>query len=331
MGMAASQARFLGLTARKTNVEYQGQQVNQQRTALANESSGLFNQMTALKVPLPPSATGFYSSRYAFSGPAADQFTIASMDKQGEGYRIKLEYKEDVQTAYRNDTKLAAFSKNDQVLTFGGLDYEKRDEGIDFSKDAGFNAILTDLNKEGADHKATDFVAYRNKDTDKTYYILKEDLKNYNAEGSEESLPLHFSSQKTVTRAAYADATFAEDPTNASKYAAVIMTNVEPAAAAEKLGVTDKNPEKRFDLDIAQHQDDTAFDAAMTEYEFQKMLYDRSIQDINARTENIQSQDKSLELKLKQLDTEQKALQTEMDAVQKVIQKNVETTFKTFG
>ena len=27
MGMAASQARFLGLTARKTNVEYEGQQI----------------------------------------------------------------------------------------------------------------------------------------------------------------------------------------------------------------------------------------------------------------------------------------------------------------
>lgn len=36
MGMSASQARFLGLTARKTNVEYEGQQVNQQRTTLSN-------------------------------------------------------------------------------------------------------------------------------------------------------------------------------------------------------------------------------------------------------------------------------------------------------
>ena len=35
MGMAASQARYLGLTARKTNVEYEGQQINQARTALA--------------------------------------------------------------------------------------------------------------------------------------------------------------------------------------------------------------------------------------------------------------------------------------------------------
>lgn len=40
MGMSDSQARFLSLTARKTNVEYEGQQINQQRTTLSNESYG---------------------------------------------------------------------------------------------------------------------------------------------------------------------------------------------------------------------------------------------------------------------------------------------------
>ena len=45
----------------------------------------------------------------------------------------------------------------------------------------------------------------------------------------------------------------------------------------------------------------------------------------------IISEDKNLELRLKQLDTEQDAISTEMDAVQKVIEKNTESTFKTFG
>lgn len=53
MGMAASQARFLGLTARKTNVEYEGQQVNQQRTTLANESANYYNQLLGMTVPTP--------------------------------------------------------------------------------------------------------------------------------------------------------------------------------------------------------------------------------------------------------------------------------------
>ena len=37
MGLAATQTRFLQLTARKSNVEYKGQQINQQRTNLSNQ------------------------------------------------------------------------------------------------------------------------------------------------------------------------------------------------------------------------------------------------------------------------------------------------------
>lgn len=51
----------------------------------------------------------------------------------------------------------------------------------------------------------------------------------------------------------------------------------------------------------------------------------------NKQKEQFQNIDKKFELRLKQLESEHKALETEMDSVSKVIQKNVETTFKTFG
>ena len=69
----------------------------------------------------------------------------------------------------------------------------------------------------------------------------------------------------------------------------------------------------------------------MNQYEYDKYLYDQTIQEINAKIEITQAEDKNLELRLKQLDTEQNAIQTEMDAVEKVIEKNTESTFKTFG
>ena len=77
--------------------------------------------------------------------------------------------------------------------------------------------------------------------------------------------------------------------------------------------------------------DQEAYDDAMNQYEYDKYQYDQSIQEINAKIEIVQAQDKNLELRLKQLDTEQDAISTEMDAVQKVIEKNTESTFKTFG
>ena len=70
MGMAASQARYLGLAARKTNCEYQGQQINQARTALGNQSAELWNQMLGLSVPTVPNEEDFVSTQYSFSDDA---------------------------------------------------------------------------------------------------------------------------------------------------------------------------------------------------------------------------------------------------------------------
>ncbi|MBO6180329.1 hypothetical protein J6O86_01415, partial [bacterium] len=67
MGMSASQARFLSLTARKTNVEYEGQQINQQRTTLSNESSNYYSQLTSMAVPVPPSTSDYTKITYTFA------------------------------------------------------------------------------------------------------------------------------------------------------------------------------------------------------------------------------------------------------------------------
>ena len=74
MGMASSQARFLQLTARKSNIEYQGQQINQQRLSLANSSAGLFEKMLTLAVPTPPSSQDekYYTQGYNFTDQKDD-------------------------------------------------------------------------------------------------------------------------------------------------------------------------------------------------------------------------------------------------------------------
>lgn len=103
MGMAASQARFLGLTARKSNVEYQAQQINQQRTALANESANLYNQMMTLDVPTPPSSSDFYKNTYVLDDSAINNcsnYEILDMSKIYDGgenrYHLTLSTKESI-------------------------------------------------------------------------------------------------------------------------------------------------------------------------------------------------------------------------------------------
>lgn len=95
--------------------------------------------------------------------------------------------------------------------------------------------------------------------------------------------------------------------------------------------VGEDGSQKTYALSTNTVTDNAAYDDAMNQYEYDKALYDQTIQEINAKIEIIQAEDKNLELRLKQLDTEQDAISNELDAVQKVVEKNVESSFKTFG
>ena len=58
--------------------------------------------------------------------------------------------------------------------------------------------------------------------------------------------------------------------------------------------------------------------------------FEKAMNDINAKSEEIHQKDQVLELQLRQLDTEQETITTELESVKKVIDKNIENVFKTF-
>ena len=92
MGMAASQARYLALTARKTNVEYEGQQINQERTALSNQSANTFNDLLTLEVPTAPSTQDYTEIVYSYD-EGMEKETITGMSKlenDPDGYKFLI-------------------------------------------------------------------------------------------------------------------------------------------------------------------------------------------------------------------------------------------------
>ena len=94
MGMAASQARYLALVARKSNCEYEGQQINQARTVLSNQTANLFNQMLGLNVPVPPSTQDYTKVQYSFSD-GVNNVTMDSWNQLGtsdENYNYVVTY-----------------------------------------------------------------------------------------------------------------------------------------------------------------------------------------------------------------------------------------------
>lgn len=356
MGLAASQARYLSLTARKTNVEYEGQQVNQERTALANQSASLFNEMLALNVPTPPAATDFAKTVYTYVDTStSENVTLESIYKNPavdgatqnsytvSGYKKQASVLSNIGTIVANGTGANGYS---MTLGTNGKYTISVNGGTAMtvsgpSKFAALTNAFCEAEKAAGNTDETTYpqaddyyFTYTNPQTQVQYYIKAnegetvEDLFNRYQNG--ESLKTYSAQSYTANEYFHDDdaiLTTASDGTG--RYDSISYYAADQYNADGTL----KDDARRTVCKLTQQtvQDDDAFDAAMETYEAKKAIYDKTVADIDAKTTIIQQQDKTLELHLNQLDTEQQAIQTEMDAIKKVIDKNIEETFKTFA
>ena len=106
-----------------------------------------------------------------------------------------------------------------------------------------------------------------------------------------------------------------------------IQTLQQPIKDSEGniIGYTD------ISLEAATVTDELAYQDAYAQYEYAQYQYDKTQQEINAKTEIIQQEDRNLELKLQRLDNERTQITTEIEAVSKVIDDNIEASYKTFS
>ncbi len=382
MGMAASQARFLGLTARKTNVEFEGQQINQQRTTLSNQSANYYNDLLGMSVPVPPSVDDYTKTVYTFEdGALTNQITamiaqndgtytvsylrqwtddfsvvgastsIVNADENRSVFKVgattlrnmsdAITYDVDGTTAYYNSKDKKYYANPD--FTGTALDTEGKTIAIN-SDDEYLKTLSADqvaqLQKEEDEYiellnqkyGASDYLVRYVKDTTtgeyNPYFYKLTDLQNANYDdngNSQSNINCYTIGSETKTEEVKASQGCKIEKDSSGRYINITIPQYnDDGTPIADTGVT-------YSLTTSTTTDQGAYEDAMNQYEFEKYEYDQAIQDINSKIEIIQSQDKNLELRLKQLDTEQDAISTEMDAVQKVIEKNTETTFKTFG
>jgi len=416
MGMAASQARYLGLTARKTNVEYEGQQINQARTALANQSANTFNELLALEVPTAPSTQDYTTLQYSYQDGTNTE-TITEMsdlinDPDGYNYMISHYHYSDVYTGVQTkkanpqvsfNTKAAkstvaqdqvTYDDATRIYTVGGKELTKYDASVDeqrttyaqivkdypdFAKvdvnnvytytddDGKLNFVsTTDLKKavEGKsdlptysiaenvpayvgnnevlpydatdkDMKAAyeqickDFPAEKISSSDniytwtsggKTYFATLEDLQTTAQSAPDPSKPTENQNKLTMYDA--------ENISTKIEQKQRAFVQLDDSGRPQTIRFEDTSA--TYTLSTETKTDENAYNDAMNQYNYDMQVYEKRIADINAKTEKIQQQDRTLELRLRQLDTEQEALQTEMESVKKVIDKNIESTYKTF-
>ncbi|MBO6180341.1 hypothetical protein J6O86_01475 [bacterium] len=358
MGMAASQARWISLAARKTNVEYEGQQINQARTALSNQSSELWNRLYQMDVPVPPSTTDFTKTKYTFNiGDSTKTITdIQAADyydpDDGITYNSYVTYTADVieYKGIRNTNSkpqvqhVTEPSEGDpyymvgtrKLKSMGSCDPESDDWATyivalqQIATDWPDSTVAKEWNKINPDptqDPSKDASAYAH------IHMWKDGQNNMNfvVDGQEgcavpqavDTLEYSINNPDEPLHSYYSTNQFVKQ--TLSKYAVV-----EYDSSGRATTIQLEKSSAVYDLTTSTQTDDAAYNDAMNEYYYQKQIYEKRVQDINARTEQIQTEDRTLELRLKQLDTEQNALQTEMDAVHKVISKNIEGTFKTF-
>lgn len=415
MGMAASQARWLALTARKTNVEYEGQQVNQARTALAMKSANTFNELLALDVPTAPSTQDFTTLEYTYQDGTISE-TISDMslleNDPDYNYMVTHFHYADVYTGIQNrlvnpqvmmstngvktytDAAAVSFDETTGIYTINGAEAKPYVFKEDEEADKVFDTLLENYPNLG---QLKDSL-YTYNDGGKIYFTTKDSLAgaikgdNMATYSVASDIPKYvgnsiiqsYDPNDTTDRAAYeqicrdqAGSDFAKaDPSeifkwtfqgqtryaclsdlkkayesapnpatpteNQDKLTYYIAQDINTRIERQEKAIVDINQEGRiqsimyedssatYAVSTSTKTDTAAYEDAMNQYHYDMEVYEKRIQDINAKTEKIQEQDRTLELRLRQLDTEQEALQTEMEAVSKVITKNIESTFKTF-
>ena len=394
MGMAASQARFLGLTARKTNVEFEGQQINQQRTTLSNQSANYYNQLLGMAVPVPPSVDDYTKTVYTFEDGSLSNSISTMIAQPGGLYLISYtsSWTDDFAAVSAGQSIVTKNSNPDLKKTNNAIDGTLYSVGAKELRKMG-DAFKLDVYKD--DKKTGQSVYMKNgkyysdaeckneiadADKNKSNYRLNE---NYNDEylkslsldqleklqteeneyieilnkqyGNDSKWMVRyvqntstgtwspiFNKKNVLDNAIYSDNGSSQSNIPAYTIGSAQKTEevksvearMEQDATGRIINVTLKPgqpDEVTYAVTTNTATDQAKYDDAMNQYEYDKYQYDQAIQEINSKIEIIQAEDKNLELRLKQLDTEQDAISTEMDAVQKVIEKNTESTFKTFG
>ena len=340
MGLEASQARFLGLTARKSNVEFQVQQINQQRTALSNEIMGLYGKYNDLDVPTPPAVTDYLKTTYTIDSTYQDykieNFTKITSGEYEGFYDVTLTWDEEIAKAYSYTAKDSVITATKGDNGYSYLSFQMGLESYIYDENDPEKSTITKIDKDYEKYQGLTTIMESQGLTGGTFYMyMKDGVAYYTSENDLDSTAFETVEGKNVYYGNYTfDYQGSQKKTNTATAKAALTQGDNGRLSSIQIVSSDDVPEmigSTYSISTTSTEDETLYQEAMNEYEYKKMLYEREVEKLNKETEKIQEEDRALELQINQLDTEHNAIQTEMDSVSKVIEDTIETVFKTFS
>ena len=288
MGMSASQARFLQLTARKSNVEYQAQRINFERLRIAQKASDasmVYNDKMSNK-----------KLTYSFTG------------SDGKNAVVDLTYKN-----YKN-------YMNEQSMSHSGKQI--------FLVSSSGNKIVVQNEAEMQEMISKNTVHVSRSEIEKAQEQVElasetgETVGNYTMMLAKQSID-DGSAGYDVAIFSPSDFMIVDDLDDSDMFQQGVKDGTYYFATQE----IDKNKGKMsFDTEDWQ----TLESGAISE-EFDKSDDAAAQSEYDKTQKDLQLRDKKLELELNKLNTEREAIETEMESVKKVIEDNVESSFKTFS
>ncbi|MDD3238073.1 MAG: hypothetical protein PHV37_08270 [Candidatus Gastranaerophilales bacterium] len=349
MGMSASQARYLELTARRNNNEYQAQQIAQQKLMLANQTDAVANAFSnkmsnqqLLFVKVDANNNSNASTRLTYDIiTSTDPINGLSMRLVDQNGNIVIPQKyADTSENVQNATDKYNKAINNKCFT--GFTYT---EGKGFSNTiyTGQNFMSTYMSGLNNDYMSNPIL-------DKNGAIVDPDEFQKNIEEMDAPSFYDYWTKNEYsfqnTNVLNNEELYINDDASASDAYKFTMETIRNNQG-EKYIIDDKCTDNDYlekkirsgewTLEKVDADSDTGFSSVTWQglESVSDSLYTADDAAAEAEYEEkagvLARQDKMFDMRLKQLETEHTALQTEMDSVKKVIEKNVESSFKTFG
>ena len=299
MGLAASQGRYLCLTARNSDLVYEGQQISQQRLALTNETQEVadrYNEAMNNKIMQANTADGvtqqltydILTSQNPYSG-----LGMRLVDVNGNvvipGEYIEVTSKE---TQESTDGEEALSNRYNSSKKYTSKDDFITKYFSDVTGDA-----LTDLHSKSLLELCN---YYNEQNPNSELNVVYKDKSNSELVGEGEHV---------VKDANCMDPLYLQEMLSTGQWL------IQQANPNEESGWDDITWQGSTLISEVYYTADDA--AAEAEYE--------------AAMTKIQKQDKLLELRLEQVQTQQSSVEKEMESVKQIIDKNIEDSFKTFA
>ena len=299
MGLAASQGRYLCLTARNSDLVYEGQQISQQRLALTNETQEIadrYNEAMNNKIMQANTADGvtqqltydILTSQNPYSG-----LGMRLVDVNGNvvipGEYIEVSSKEKQEATDGEEALSNNYNSSKK--------YSSKEEFIQ----KYFSDVTGDELTELSSKSLADLCDYYNElYPESELNVVYKDKSNSELVGEGEHV---------VKDANCMDPLYLQEMLSTGQWL------IQQANPNEESGWDDITWQGSSLISEVYYTADDA--AAEAEYE-------------SAMTK-IQKQDKLLELRLEQVQTQQSSVEKEMESVKQIIDKNIEDSFKTFA